>query len=245
MEFLLLAVAAFLAGGLNALAGGGTFLTLPALIFTGVPAIEANATSALAVMPGYFSSALGFRRAIGPVNGVGVPALVGVSLVGALGGALLLLSTPAPLFRGIVPWLMLLATLMFAFGPLLVARLRADRPAAPVAVLAALFAVSVYGGYFNGGLGILLLAAFSLLGLQDLVRANGLKSVLSAALTLVSVATFASAGVIRWPEAAVMMVASTAGGYAGAHLAQRLPTRVLRIGIVVVGLGMTVLFFLT
>ncbi|WP_328702966.1 sulfite exporter TauE/SafE family protein [Arenibaculum pallidiluteum] len=245
LSILLLAVAAFMAGALNALAGGGTFLTFPALVFLGVPPIAANATSTVSVLPGYVSSAYAFRRDVGPVQGVGLPGLMAASLAGGVAGALLLLVTPAAVFSGIVPWLLLVATVLFAFGPRMTRwlRSRGGRPAGKVAVLATVTAVSVYGGYFNGGLGILLLAAFSLLGLTDLNRMNGLKVVLSAVLAVISAATFAVAGIVAWQEAAIMAIAATLGGYWGARAARRIPPDALRMGIVAVGLAMSVLFF--
>ncbi|WP_142849701.1 sulfite exporter TauE/SafE family protein [Telmatospirillum sp. J64-1] len=244
MSFLLLAVAAFLAGGLNAVAGGGTFLTLPALIFTGMPPIQANATSAVAVLPGYIGSAVSFRKDLSPVAGIGIPGLLVVGLLGGLAGALLLLVTPAEVFRSIVPWLLLIATALFAFGPKLALWLRGRAANSRLTVVVSLFVVSIYGGYFNGGLGILLLALFSLLGMVNLNSMNGLKNVLSAVLALIAAVTFAAAGIVEWPEAAIMMVAATLGGYAGASVARRLPPALLRGGIVVVGLVMAVLFFM-
>ena len=247
LPVLLLAAAAFLAGALNAVAGGGTFLTFPALVFLGVPPVPANATSTVAVLPGYIGSAIAFRRDVGPVQGVGLAGLTAVSLAGGVAGAVLLLVTPSSVFRGAVPWLLLLATLLFAAGPRIVLwlRSRGGTGAGRGAVFATVFAVSVYGGYFNGGLGILLLAAFSLLGLGDLNRMNGLKNLLSAVLSVIAAATFAVAGIVAWREAAIMAVAATLGGYLGARIARRIPADRLRAGIVAVGLVMSALFFAT
>lgn len=249
LSILLLTSAAFLAGALNAVAGGGTFLTFPALVFLGLPPIPANATSTVAVLPGYVASALAFRRDIGPVGGTGVAPLVAAALAGGLSGAGLLLVTPPQVFGGIVPWLLLVATALFAAGPRLTrwagrhgqgTEQAAGRPA----TLLTVFAVAVYGGYFNGGLGILLLAAFGLLGLRDLNHMNGLKNLLSAVLTVISAATFAAAGIVAWREAAIMAAAATLGGYAGGRAARHVPAAWLRAGIVAVGLVMAALFFL-
>ncbi|MGC2855271.1 sulfite exporter TauE/SafE family protein [Novispirillum sp. DQ9] len=243
MGMVVLAVAAFCAGGLNAVAGGGTFLTFPALVMIGVPPIPANATSAIGVLPGYLSSAVSFRRDIGPVRGIGVPGLVAIGLVGGLGGALLLLVTPADAFSRLVPWLLLAATALFAAGPRLTRWLRGRGAEGRLSAALGLLAVSVYGGYFNGGLGILLLALFSLLGLTDINTMNGLKNVLSAVLAAIASVAFAVAGIVSWPEAGVIMVASTIGGYVGGTLSRRIPAPWLRAGIVAIGLVMSAIFF--
>jgi hypothetical protein len=241
-ETAVLVAAAFAAGAMNAMAGGGSFLTLPALVYAGVPPVAANATGTAALLPGYASSAYGFRRDIRPVAGIGVGRLAAVSLAGGLAGAALLLLTPDGVFRAVVPWLLLAATALFAFGGRLSAGLRRLGAGGRGATLAGLLAVSVYGGYFNGGLGILLLAQLGLSGLSDLNAMNGLKSLLSAVLTAVAVATYAAGGAVHWPAAAVMVPAAVAGGYLGARLARRIPPGALRAGIVAVGLCMTAAF---
>lgn len=245
--WLLLLVAAFAAGVLNALAGGGSFLTFPALVFTGVPPIPANATSAVAVSPGYLGSVLGFRRELAalPRRRLWQEGLV--CAVGGVAGALLLLWTPARLFSAVVPWLLLFATVLFALGPRLVARrLQAGGDAAPVHPLArglGLLVVAVYGGYFNGGLGILLMALYTLTGETRLNTANALKNLNSLVLSLLSVAAFAWAGAIHWPQALVMALAATVGGYAGAALARRLPAQAVRSVVIVTGVVMAGVFF--
>lgn len=241
-EAVVLVAAAFVAGAMNAMAGGGSFLTLPALVYAGVPPVAANATGTAALLPGYASSAYAFRRDIRPVAGIGVGRLAAVGLAGGLAGAALLLLTPDRVFRAVVPWLLLAATALFAFGGRLSAGLRRRGAGGRGATLAGLFAVSVYGGYFNGGLGILLLAQLGLSGLDDLNAMNGLKSLLSAVLTAVAVATYAAGGAVHWPAAAVMVPAAVAGGYLGARLARRIPPGALRAGIVAVGLCMAAAF---
>ncbi len=240
---LLLLIAAFLAGGLNAMAGGGSFLTLPALIYAGVPPVAANATGTVALLPGYASGAYGFRHDIQPVDGVSTLVLSAVSLVGGVIGAALLLVTPDTIFSSIVPWLLLAATALFAFGTPLSRWLQGQGIHGRGAMLGGLFAVSVYGGYFNGGLGILLLAHLSLFGLTSLNAMNGLKNLLSTVLTAIAVATYAAGGAVYWPQALMMAIAAIAGGYAGARLARRIPAAKMRPAIVAVGLIMTVLFF--
>ncbi|MGB8622820.1 MAG: sulfite exporter TauE/SafE family protein [Paracoccaceae bacterium] len=245
-SLLLLFGAGFLAGCLNAVAGGGTFLTFPTLVYLGVPPVAANATATLAALPGYLGSAYGFRHDVSAEGTLGMRGVLTSSALGSVVGAALLLVTPSNVFSGIVPWLLLAATLLFAFGPNLLRGLRARGvgPAGPATSAAALFAVSVYGGYFNGGLGFLLLATFGLLGYVNLNGMNGLKTLIAALLSMISAVTFALAGLIAWKAAAIMAVATLLGGYAGASLARRVArTDLLRWGIVAVGAGMTIIFF--
>ena len=241
----LLLTAAFLAGALNAVAGGGSFLTLPALVFTGVPPVVANATGTVALLPGYIAGAWGFREDTAPPPGLSMRLLVVLSLIGGAAGAALLLVTPDATFRRVVPWLLLLATALFAFGPRMRAALASGggHPSTAKATVGVL-AVAAYGGYFNGGLGILLLALFGLLGQTQLNAMNGLKNWVSALLTAIAVAIYAAGGVVLWPQALMMMVAATAGGYGGARVARRIPAAWLRWGIVATGLVMAGLFFL-
>lgn len=241
--WLLLAAAAFGAGVLNAIAGGGSFLTFPALVFAGIPPIAANATSAVAVSPGYLGSSWEFRRELAELS----PALLRREVVLAAGGgvcgALLLLVTPARVFSGLVPWLLLFATALFALGPRLVRLGGGGGAGWARARPAGLFAVSVYGGYFNGGLGILLMALYTLTGEHRLHTVNALKNLNSFVLSLLSVAAFAWAGVILWGEAVVMMAAATLGGMAGARLARRLPVAWVRAIVILTGLVMSAVFF--
>jgi len=249
--WLLLLAAAFGAGVLNAIAGGGSFLTFPALVFTGVPPIAANATSAVAVSPGYLGSTLGFRAELAalPRRLLLVEGLI--CAVGGVAGALLLLVTPAKVFSAIVPWLLLFATGVFALGPRLLAALRArggataepDAVAHPLLRNGGLFGVAVYGGYFNGGLGILLMALYALAGESHIHTANALKNFNSLVLSLLSVAAFAWAGAVHWPQALVMAAAATGGGFVGARIARRLPAAAVRAIVIGTGLVMAAVFF--
>lgn len=236
--------AAFFAGVLNAIAGGGSFLTFPALVFVGVPAIPANATSAIAVFPGYLSSTLGFKEELLSYDRRALIALTGLSILGGVVGALLLLITPSEVFGFVVPWLLLFATLLFAFDKPLRAFTMRNGGVGPVGSTASTLLVTTYGGYFNGGLGIVLLALFSGIGFRDINLMNGLKNALSFILSGASVLTFAVAGIIYWEEAALMMVATTIGGYAGARLARRMPVQAVRALVILVGLTMTLVFWL-
>ena len=243
-DIALLLGAAFVAGALNAVAGGGSFLTLPALVFVGVPPVVANATGTVALLPGYLAGAWGFREDLAPPPSLSLRAVVLLSLVGGSAGAGLLLLTSDSVFQRIVPWLLLVATALFALAP----QLRAwsgHQGTAPAAWKAALgmLAVAAYGGYFNGGLGILLLALLGLLGQTQLNAMNGMKNLVSALLTAIAVGIYAAGGIVQWRLALRMMVAATLGGYGGARVARRLPATVLRWGIVATGLVMAGLFF--
>lgn len=247
-QIALLLLAALLAGALNALAGGGSFLTLPALVFTGLPPVVANATGTVALLPGYLAGAWGLREDLAPPPGLSLRAILCLSLLGGALGAGLLLVTPDAAFRRLIPWLLLAATALFAAGPRLRAwsgRAVAGQPAGGSARAAVgVLAVAIYGGYFNGGLGILLLALFGLLGQTQLPAMNGLKNLVSALLTAIAVLLYSLGGLVAWPQALVMMLAATAGGYAGARLSKRLPTAGLRWAIVAIGLAMSAAFFL-
>ena len=241
-DIALLLSAAFVAGALNAVAGGGSFLTLPALVFVGVPPVVANATGTVALLPGYAAGAWGFREDTAPPPGLSMRLLVALSLIGGAAGAALLLVTSNEMFAIIVPWLLLVATILFAFGPQLRELLAGGKPSTAKAT-AGVLAVAVYGGYFNGGLGILLLALFGLLGQTQLNAMNGLKNLVSTLLTAIAVAVYAVGGVVNWRYALLMMLAATAGGYIGARVARRIPAQWLRWGIVATGLVMTGIFF--
>lgn len=244
----LLLVAAFVAGALNAVAGGGSFLTLPALVFVGVPPVTANATGTVALLPGYAAGAWGFKEDMAAPPGLTMGKSIALSLVGGAAGAALLLFTPDDTFRLVVPWLLLAATALFAFGPQIRAwASRKTDPHAPASTSKAtlgMLIVAFYGGYFNGGLGILCLALFSLLGQTQLNAMNGMKNLVSALLTAIAVAIYAAGGIVQWKLAILMMVAATIGGYGGARVARQIPAPVLRWGIVLTGLVMSVLFFL-
>lgn len=245
-DVVLLSVAAFLAGALNSVAGGGSFLTLPALVFTGMPAVAANATGTVALLPGYVSGTWGFREDLAPPPGLSMRAIVLISLLGGSAGAVLLLFTSDTAFRKVVPWLLLAATAMFAFAPQLRKWTGASMHGSASLWKAGLgmFIVAGYGGYFNGGLGILLLALFGLLGQTRLNAMNGMKNLVSALLTVIAVIIYAAGGLVHWPEALLMMVAATFGGYVGARIARRIPAPWLRGGIVAIGLATTVVFFM-
>ncbi len=228
-------------GAINSVAGGGSFLTFPALLFAGVPAIPANATNNTAMWLGVVASARGYREEIRTYRGVIVPALI-VSLIGSLGGAMLLLHTAPKIFERLIPWLLLFATVVFALSPLLTKRHEARKVHSPWQ-LAAQFAVSIYGGYFGAGMGILMLSILSISGLPNMNAMNGVKNLLSIVITGVAVVPFAIAGVINWPIALLMAVFAMAGGYAGARFFRRVPSHITRIIVLGIGAGMSAYFF--
>ncbi len=241
-DTLLLFSSAFAAGVLSTIAGGGTFFTFPALVYVGLPPVIANATSTLAVTPGYLGGVLGFRKEIAALDQRQLWALCFWALVGGVIGACLLLISSDRAFSALVPFLLLAATLAFWFGDAVRAWLTAHvrlRPYSPISLIA----VSIYGGYFQGGLGIVLLALISLWGQRDVIQMNALKNALSLVLGLVPVAVFAVGGLIDWQPALLMMIGALIGGYAGAPLAKWLPKAMVRGFIVAVGLTLSSIFF--
>ncbi len=242
-DYFLIIAAAFGAGVLNTIAGGGTFLTFPALVFIGVPPVIANATSGVAVLPGYLSGALGFKKELQIFDRKQLIRLSMITIVGGLVGSLLLLVSSNEAFSVIVPFLLFGATLTFLFGEKIGNWAESkSRSVTPFGAFG-LFLVSIYGGYFNGGLGIILLALFALWAMQDIHEMNGLKNWLSFVLSAISVAVFAIGGLVEWHYAVVMMVAAMIGGYAGAPIARALPKKVVRALIALVGFTMSAVFF--
>ena len=243
-ELSLLVSASFIAGIINSIAGGGSFLTFPALVFSGVPTIAANATSAVAVFPGYLSGALGFSKELKEYPKSKFLLLIILSIMGGIGGSLLLLITPASVFSYIIPWLLGFATLLFAFGDFVGKWAKKNSNSNGITGNLATLIVCIYGGYFNGGLGIVLLALFSTLGLRDIHLMNGLKNIMSFALSAASVVTFAIAGIVFWQQAFIMMIAATIGGYFGVVVARKLSKNTIRSIIVIIGLIMTLIFWM-
>lgn len=241
---LVLFAAAFAAGMINSIAGGGTLLTFPALIWVGLNAKGANATSTVALWPGLLGGLFGFRREMAENR----PLLLRLGLTSVLGGALgawLLIATPAPTFARLVPFLILFATLLFmAQDPVTRLLKLSTTPAAPrrgwwTGAIIFQFCSSIYGGYFGAGNGILMLAALGLLGLTDIHQANGLKNYLGMCLNSVAIIGFAVAGLVTWPVALLMAVGAIAGGYYGASTARRLGRIVIRRTVVLIGFIIT------
>ena len=248
MILILVALAGFCAGFMNVLAGGGSFVTLPALIAAGLSALGANASSTVALFPAQAITsfmARGDLKVLGRENvAVDVRVLAGIALIGGFAGALLLLVTPPSVFTHIVPWLILFATGVFARGSKITQGARGvhlDKRG--IYVIQA--AVSVYGGYFGGGIGILMLAALTLFGLRDLKAMNGLKIVLSMLMNVAAVLTFVVAGLVQWLPTVVLSAAAVAGGVVGMVTARRVSARFIRAFVIVIGVVLTIFFFWT
>jgi uncharacterized protein len=246
----LLFAIAIVAGALNSVAGGGSFFTFPTLVFTGVPPIQANATNTVALWPGALASIGAYRKELGATPRPTLLVLGGVSLVGGLIGAIVLLHTPKDTFAALIPWLLLAATLLFAFGPKLTALVRARRGAkpaqggmAPYGTALLQLVISIYGGFFGGGIGILMLAALGFMGMENIHEMNALKVVLNAVINGIAVVAFVIAGAVFWAQALVMLVGAIAGGYGGASLARKMDPRHVRWFVIVVGLAMSAYFF--
>lgn len=259
LQALILFIAAMLGGTLNAVAGGGSFISFPALIFTGVPPIQANATSTVALWPGSVASIGAYRRELAALNRVVVMLLGVTSLVGGVLGAILLLLTPQATFLGLVPYLLLLATALFAFSPRITAMLRKHNAEvvtqsvekkAPISrrtltiIVFIQLIIAVYGGYFGGGIGIMILASLGVMGMENIHEMNGLKTVLQTSINGVAVITFIIAGAVFWLQAIVMIAGAITGGYGGAYFARKIETRLVRRFVIIVGIGMTIYFFL-
>ena len=237
-QTLILFVAALAAGAINSLAGGGTILSFPALVAYGLPPVEANATSMVALWPGSLGGAWGFRREIRAIGSARWVSLGLVSLVGGLVGAFLLNSLPSRFFESIASWLILGATILIAFDPWIRRRFSASRPAHPGAGLGLSGLFSVYGGYFGAGVGILLLPAFSLLGVRDIHEANGLKNLFMTVNKGIAAGFFIVAGLVDWRSAIVMLIGALVGGYSAAAIGRHVPDRIMRTAIVAVGVLM-------
>jgi len=241
---ILLFIVAFAGGALNSVAGGGSFLTFPTLLYAGVTPVVANATSALAMWPGSVSSAVAYRREL--AWGPRMVVLNAASLVGGLAGAILLVRTSDTSFMRLLPWLMLLAAATFTFGGRLspVQPSSAESSARTLWVLAGLqFVISIYGGYFGGGMGIMMLAMFAIAGMTDIHEMNGLKAVLGTTINGIAIVIFIIDRQIAWAPGLLMVVGSIIGGYVGAATARRVDRRAIRALVAAIGWTMTVYFF--
>ncbi|HZQ93544.1 MAG TPA: sulfite exporter TauE/SafE family protein [Candidatus Sulfotelmatobacter sp.] len=240
-------LAGMLGGALNSVAGGGSFIAFPALLFAGVPPIPANATNTIALWTGAAASGGAYRKRLDVPRRVLIP-LLAASLVGGLAGAYLLMRTPAHTFMRVLPWLTLGATLLFAFGRTLSGRrgpVMGHETTGAALAGATLFqlAVGVYGGYFGGGMGIVMLAMLATLGMTDIHSMNALKSVMGFVINGVAVVTFIAWRAVYWKQGGIMIAGAIAGGYLGAHFAMKLPQAWIRYFVVLVGAGMSVYFF--
>lgn len=246
---LLLFAAGLVAGMLNSLAGGGSFIVFPALLAAGVPPVIANASNTYAAMPGYMSGAWGYwADLMKERDRLLVYTIIAVAF--GYAGAELLLHVSDDAFRQLVPWLMLFSVVLFAFGGrinALVAAHAGDRRGAralgAILLLALLAALCVYGGFFNAGFGIMLLAFLALAGLTDIHAMNGLKLWVSSVVAIIAVARFAFSGSIDWYHGSIALVGIVLGAYLAARLAHRIPQAVIRAAVIVYGVGLTIWFF--
>lgn len=242
-DLVLVGLAGLLAGAMNALAGGGSFVSMPALLAAGLPSVTANASSTVALFPGGVASAWVYRGQASPVGAVSFRVLVGATLIGGLVGSLLLLWTSSSAFDRVLPWLLLAATIMLAAGPKIAPRLSrvANRPATGIGVQ---FALGVYGGYFGGAVGIMMMAAWRMLTGAEVHAMQGARTLIVTMANAVAVLTFIVAGAVAWPLALALGSGALAGGYLGAHVGKRLPATVVKLATVSVCAVVTVLFFI-
>ncbi|WP_194724977.1 sulfite exporter TauE/SafE family protein [Noviherbaspirillum malthae] len=236
--------AGMVAGGMNALAGGGSFVSLPALIAAGVPPVQANTSSTVALFPGGLASAWAYRDGLRPVGSVSLRALLAATLCGGLVGALLLLRTSSAAFTYVLPWLLLVASIALAFGRRIGEALRARWNIHAHAVLAVQFALGIYGGYFGGAVGIMMIAVWGLLDNTNLKQLNAPRTLLVSAANVVAVLAFIAANAVRWPETLVMLVGAIIGGYGGARIGRRARPEIIRALTLLATSCITLAFFL-
>ncbi len=246
-QVFLIVSAGFLAGAINAMAGGGSFLTLPILVFCGLPSTSANETSTVALWPGTLASFGVYRREIAEQSRFAIMMTI-VSITGGTLGAWILLHTTPLTFDRLLPWLTLFATLIFTFGKrlgdtfkLTIGEAQDNRSllkAVPILIV-----IAIYGGYYGAGAGIIILAVFAVLGMKNIHAMNGLKMLANAAFNASAVVMFILAGTVNWPATLYMMAGGLAGGYGGASLARRLSPLFVRRFVIVVGFATTIYFF--
>jgi uncharacterized membrane protein YfcA len=243
----LLLAAGFAAGLMNAIAGGGTIVTFPALIFAGISSISANATSTVALLPGTLAGVAGYRRVL-PAVWKWIRSLVAVSVIGGLIGGILLTKTPVQIFDRLVPFLILFATLLFTARTLFttILHLEAKQPTSRRWLIAGIIFqlfVSIYGGYFGAGIGILMLASLGVFGFENIHEMNAVKNVLAFLINAVAAGYFIFKGLIDWPAAAIVAIGAIAGGYSGAHFSQKVPEKAVRFSVSAIGLAVTAIMF--
>ncbi len=249
MEFLILLAAGILAGAINSLAGGGSFVLFPSLLLVGVPPVMANATNSFAALPGYISGAIGFWNDIKKHKEKILPYSI-FAFIGGFLGAELLLQVSDEQFSIIVPYLMAIAVFLFAFGNKINSWVSsyADKAISSKRIFSIflfflLLLICIYGGFFNAGLGIILLAFFALSGLQNIHTMNGIKLLLSSIVSLIAVVRFALAGSIAWQEGLTAFAGTLMGGYLAARLMHFLPPSILRMLIIIYGIILVIIFF--
>ena len=245
----LLFIAGFFGGMLNSIAGGGTFITFPALLLAGVPPISANATNTFASCSGYISGAYAFRNEL-RTHKEELPKYIVISLIGGITGAWLLLRTPESLFREAIPWLLLFATLLFVFGARLNSIFRklatnhqdASLIGGPLLMLI-LLGICVYGGFFNAGLGIVVLTYLALSGYTNINAMNGLKLLTSTCVSLIAIVVFIKNGAIAWFEGTIVLFGALTGGYIAAHVSRRISQEHIKSFVIIAGASIAAYYF--
>lgn len=243
MLLMLLFVAGLWAGVQNSLAGGGSFVTLPALILSGLSPLAANITSTVALFPGQVTTGLAGRKLVTGVGRLPFWALFAVSVAGGAVGGLLLLNTPPTVFARLVPWLVLFATIVFTWGNFFRKTGDAAVHLGPVGVALAQFGIAIYGGYFGGGIGILMMAALTMAGLAPR-NAGATKNALAGVMNASAVALFVTSPEVHWREAAVLGTGAIAGGLMGTWALHRVNDKLLKIAVVVIGVSLSIGLFL-
>jgi uncharacterized membrane protein YfcA len=245
LAYILVGLAGFLAGAQNAIAGGGSFLTFPALLFAGLDPRAANINSTIALFPAQLTMGWAGRSLAQGASGLSLRALVIISIIGGGIGAVLLLATPVSVFTHLVPWLILFATLVFIWGNFF-ARKRGEDEAPllpPKLAMVVQFVIAVYGGYFGGGIGILMLAALTAVGMA-VRHAGATKNVLAGIMNVAAVLIFVVRGHVAWGLAADQCITAIIGGYIGVTILRRAPVNVLRIAVACIGIVLTIGMFL-
>jgi len=250
LQGILLFFSAAIAGAINSIAGGGSFIAFPALIFTGVPPINSNAMCSVALFPGSLASAGAYKLELKEERKI-LPLLIIASFIGGIAGSILMLRTPPNIFMALVPWLLLLANLLFIFGGKITSAFRQRKAANDTSHIRTItgslflqFLISLYGGFFGAGMGIMMLAALALMGMDNIHKMNAFKVVLGSCINGIAALIFISAGVILWMQTSVMIVGAIIGGFGGAYYARKYdPAKVKKI-VILIGSSMTIYFFI-
>lgn len=252
-HLLLLCSAAFVAGAVNSIAGGGTLLTFPALTWilgpSAASAVIANATSTVALFPGSIAAAWGYRREMAGLGQWFLPLMI-PSIVGSAIGTWLVVTQPAQNFQNLVPWLILTAVLLFLFQPTITRWTGIGHPhsqpsrATWAGIVAFQFVIALYGGYFGAGIGILMLSSLALMGLGNIHQMNAIKSVLASIINGMSVCLFILNAAVNWNYALPMIVAGILGGWVGATVSRKLDKNIVRWAVIVIGFSFAAYFFI-
>ena len=243
-DLALAASAGLIGGAMNALAGGGTFATMPALIALGLPSPIANATSNVALQPGAMSAAWSFRKGLEPLGGISIRTLAAITFAGGLVGSALLVITPTHTFDIIIPWLLLIAFLAIAFGKSAADWLKARVTIGPPTLMAAQGLLGLYGGYFGGGVGIMTTATYGLLASVPPHRLMAPRTLMLAIANSAAAIIFIGAGIVRWWICLPMLTGAIAGGWLGAHSGKKLSPRLIRLWTLFITVSTTLVFFI-